>query len=293
MGSILAQYKGRYFGVTDPIQKLNLDYSAAVMEPYYPHGIVDDVVYQVDAIRLCDATAGELYSSYTPLDVQYERGSRPVLEQVVAERTDEAMSEREKLLALLGFVRDLPDQPREIPDDFGGGTEEQVIQKSDNYCGEQARLMAHLCQIAALPARRVVHYLNFLPDGSLCDGHALTEVYVEGGWAYADIRGIVIEWPDGHLASTYDLMMFPEIIANQPDHIVGQIREGYDLAGTRSRFVSPRNINALSNYFISQADRYDYTTVPHPPGWREAYREMRDRTFAEYEERFRGLVERG
>ena len=275
MNELLSQYKGLDYGITDPIQKLNLGFIMDVMLPYFPETCVDHVVFHEESVRLCEATAQALYADLTPLDVQYERGLRPVLEKIVNDLTADSMTEREKMTALLRWVRDLPERERETDEKFGSGTEEEVIAKSSSYCGEQARVLARFCQIAGMQSRLIGHFSIFNIDGSILPlGHGVNEVYVDGAWAYVDIRGIVIEKPDGRLASCYDLMMFPEIIESQPEHVLREFRKGYSLERTRQRFLSPRNITVISNYLMRDAARYNYDKLQHDPSFLTRYREM-------------------
>ena len=287
---MLKKYKGRYFGVKDPIKLLNLNFIYDVMIPYYPSGVVDDQVFHVESVLLCEETAGELYRNYTPAKVHYKPGSRPALEKIVNECVNPGLGERDKMMALLRFVRDLPERKPELPRDFSGGTEEEVIGRSSSYCGEQARVLVRLCQVAGMQARLVGHFSVFNMDGSILSlGHGVTEILIEGRFAYVDIRGIVIERPDGRLASAYDLMMFPEIIEKQPAHILKEIRPKYSLEKTRERFLSPRNITLISNYLIEDTGKYDYRRIYRDTGFDKQYTALVNQKTEEYKQKLLNL----
>jgi hypothetical protein len=238
-------------------------------------------------VRLCADTAAALYKGFTRLDPVYQAGTRPQLEKIVAELTTPAMNEREKMLALLAFVRDLPEQPLQILENFSGGTEEEVIGRSSGYCGEQARLLVCLAQIAGLPARLVGHFASFNPDGSILKiGHGVTEIYLEGHWAYVDIRGVVVERPDGKLASAYDIMMFPEMLKEQPEWVHALIREGYSFERVALRFLSPRNVTVIANYYIEEAAKYDYQRIYRDPDFKEKHQARGRQKAQEYQQKF-------
>ena len=223
-----------------------------------------------DRFRLCDETADYLYSEHTPLENRYERGTRPELEQHVARILDGVTGERERVLAVLRFVRDLHRlRPgagtKGAADPFHGGTEEEVIKKGSNMCNEQARVFCALCQVAGIPARYLGHSVG---------GHGVNEIYLEGGWAYFDNRGKYFVKDDGTLAGAWDLIRDPGIIDRQPPEVTAELREGCDYQGTR-RYHAPVEITCVTNYFIWERDRYGFGWIWNTPELQQRVMEVR------------------
>ena len=157
--------------IDDPLTRRGCElWLERVLGFYGESGGVDVEVID-DQIILNAKTVDYLYSEYTPLEIRYQVGSRPVLEAVVAEHVRESMSDREKALALMRRVRDNQDMGLASPGLFSGGTEEELMKRGAIMCNEVSRLYACLCQIAGLPAR--LH-------GSHISGHMMTEVYTDG-----------------------------------------------------------------------------------------------------------------
>ena len=69
-------------------------------------GTVEGQLHE-NVVLLCAETSEFLYSHFTPTTVDYRQGSRPVLEATVEEVTADLVTEREKVLALLRYVRDI------------------------------------------------------------------------------------------------------------------------------------------------------------------------------------------
>lgn len=223
-------------------------------------GTVDGQLHE-EVVLLCPETADFLYSGFTPTEVDYRQGSRPVLEAKVREVTAGCTTERQKVLALLRNVRDLYQQPGdESLSSVLGGTEEQLLDARPRWCELQSRLLVALCQVAGFPARRVGHFIG---------GHAVSEIYFEDRWAYIDIRGIYFLKPDGKFASTWDIWTHPEWIELQDDEVkADRVRDGdprladiYRWESTLKRFFHPNEVTAIMNYNISQAAKYNYRLV--------------------------------
>ncbi|HUU28159.1 MAG TPA: transglutaminase-like domain-containing protein [archaeon] len=209
---------------------------------------VDGITPDVQVI-LCEATADCLYSSYTPTTVDYRYGSRPFLEKAVRRVTAGLISDREKVLALMRYVRDLSPNP-ERNDLFVGGTEEEIIKKRAWVCSEKARALIILWQVAGYPSRYVGHHIG---------GHATTEVYFEGKWAYIDVRGKYFLNQEGRFASTWEIWKNPSLITAQKPEIYLEMAPGYNLDSSRDMYFNPREVIGINNYFVSDTERYDYT----------------------------------
>lgn len=166
------------------------------------------------------------------------------------------LSDFEKMLWLLRFIRDLPAaRAWELGVDLqNGGTEEELIAKRVAVCNEQARLMTVLCQVAGLPARYIGHHIG---------GHGVNEVYVDGAWAYCDVQGgKFFLRADGRLASTWEVWQDPAIVRRQPDWVRREIHpryRGFDpyLVNERTYF-HPKECTGVVNYLVADRDKFDY-----------------------------------
>jgi len=207
-------------------------------------------------ILLCDETREYLYAEPEP--VRYRRGMRPVLDQIVDDIIRDCKTEREKVMAILAYVRDLY-QEFHGEDIFFGGTEEDLIKKHEWFCERVARLQVGLCEVAGFPGRIVFH---------IAAGHLTSEIFFEGKWAYMDPRcGLYYLWEDG------SFMSVDEIIHNR-DRIYQQSQEVYDfhspywsVAFRNHRnyhfCLSPLEIQCFTPYSLTDADTYHFNWTLH------------------------------
>ena len=151
-------------------------------------------------------TAEFLNGKYTRLGVDYQPGTLPTYEKVVAEYAAGLKTDREKALALLtrALPRVLmhPTMPPLGPACRANRAldDEALLKSGTGFCNEQARVFARLCQVAGIPARMV--YL-FYSGGR--GGHTIAEFYADGRWAMADASWFcVFPAPDGHLLSAVE-----------------------------------------------------------------------------------------
>jgi hypothetical protein len=231
---------------------------------YGENGGVDIEVIN-DQIILNEKTKDYLYSDYTPREIKYVRGSRPMLEKIVAEHVRPGMSQREKALALMRRVRDNQDHGLASPNLFYGGNEEDLLRRGAIMCNEVSRLFVCLCQIAGLPAR--LH-------GAHISGHMMTEVLTDGKWGWIDsMKGMAPVTDKDEPASVWDLMQDPTLNERQPRSYWDDVRPPTITFGTTQR--DPRNLaftmarnrdcyfhkkeaNCLGNYFVWESHRYTY-----------------------------------
>ncbi len=212
-----------------------------------------------EQVILCPRTLAFLYGAFTPRTVRYRRGSRPVLEKAAAHATAGCVSPHERTLALMRFCRDLRKKTGpEWSEYLYGGTEEQMIAKPEILCETLGRLMVALCEVSGIPARIIMHDLG---------GHIVTEVHVEGGWAYVDPRcGVYFVKPDGALASLLDLCRDPTIIRNQPERVRADVSDQWTWAlrawKVENMYCNPAEVHGFQNYSLAHADRYDFSQVP-------------------------------
>ncbi len=209
-----------------------------------------------DLVLLCPQTADFLYRAYTPECTTYVAGSRPELEDVVGRATSRAETPADKALALMRFCRDAHLEAGRKPshvDYVYGGTEEELIAKGEWLCEGLSRLYVPLCEVAGIPGRIVYHVIG---------GHVTAEVFV-GTWAYVDPRmGVYFRKADGGLASAWDLMNDPSIMASQPEDVKRDVSYQSSwaerVARCREFFFHPHEVNGLVNYRLADAPRYDY-----------------------------------
>jgi len=217
----------------------------------------NNVDYQrlADAILYCPQTRDYLYAA--PNVPCYEKGSRPILEKIVAEVCLGCDSDREKALALMAYIRDLRIKVNGY-DFFFGGTEEELIKKGERYCERVSRLMCGLCEIAGIASRTLVH---------ISGGHYTNEVYIDGGWAYVDPRFGLF-----YLNDTEKMMSLEELISN-PDMIYNQPQWVYDYASDEASiefmcqqnhdiYMHKREIQCYAPYSLADAHKYNFEWLP-------------------------------
>jgi hypothetical protein len=211
---------------------------------------------------LCAQTADFLYDRFTPKITRYQRGMRPRLELLVQHYTEGLSGERDRMLALLRFCRDLyqkiPGRNMFEDDDYiYGGTEEELIDKGEELCECLGRLFVSLCEIAGIPARLVIHFVG---------GHITAEALLDGKWAYVDPRaGLYFLKKDGTLASTWELWQQPEILREQPAHVMDDVSDRWTwderIWKCEHQFFHADEITGFVNYSLADAGRYDYSQV--------------------------------
>jgi hypothetical protein len=268
---LLKRYKGRHLDLSDMPRVVRRAWDASVHRSltFYGEGTVDGQMVD-DKTRLCEATAEYLYAGHTPLEVRCVRGTRPELEKRLERILDGKRTDRERALAIMRFVRDLyrlrPQTGEGGADDlFHGGIEEEVIKKGSRMCNEQSRVFCVLSQVAGMPARYIGHMVG---------GHGVSEVYLEGGWAYFDNRGKYFLKADGGLASAWDLIRDPSLIEKQRPEVTADVLQGYNYDGTR-RYFSRVEVTCVANYFVWERDRYGYDWIWNTPELRERVKEVR------------------
>lgn len=174
-----------------------------------------------------------------------------------------------KAVALMDWVRDLNRHfPKLGPVPFHGGTEEEVCKKGSMMCNEQARVLGILAQIAGLPSRYVGHMAPIwtydAPKGGTGTGHGVCEIYVDGRWAYFDIRGQYFVKPGGELASAWDLIRDPSLVENQAPDVRAHCINPSELDATR-RYLQKGSAHIVVNYLAKDHMRYGYAWVWDDP----------------------------
>lgn len=263
------RYSGTRARCTDPRQAAVLLENSTISRSVYRPGTVDWVMFD-EAMVLQDSTVDYLYSDFTPLDQPYLRGSRIFLEKIVDAVTAGLTGERSRALAVLDWCRDIPFTYTRgawlaggsgTGDPFHGGAEEEVIRKGSSMCNEQSRVLGILAQIAGLPSRYVGHMTPIdYDDVRSGTGHGVNEIYVEGRWAYFDIRGRYFEKADGSLASAWDLLQDPGLIDRQPPEVLAH-RSRHADHSVAARYYQKSAVTIIANYLARDHGRYDYAWV--------------------------------
>ena len=231
---------------------------------YGENGGVDIEVID-DQLALTAKTVEYLYSDFTPAEMHYVPGSRPMLEAVVREHVTDRMSDRDKALALMRRVRDNQDTGLANPGLFCGGDEEDLLKRGALMCNEVSRLYVCLCQIAGLPARLHCSHIS---------GHMMTEVQTDGQWGWIDpMKGMAPINDRDEPASAWDLLQDPTLFERQPREMWQDCRPPHvsfgaeqrdprniarEMARGRDCYFHPREAMALGNYFVWDHAKYTY-----------------------------------
>jgi hypothetical protein len=201
-------------------------------------------------IRLCEASAGFLYSDYTPTAVRYRPGCRPHLETVRDEIFGDVTDVEKRVRRLARFCRCLGARAGETPIEQMrfGGREEQIIQRGSDWCTDVSRVACALLQTGGIPARIVFQANADRPYS----GHVIVEAFRNGSWGAVDPTcNVVYRHPDGRPASVWELMNAPDLLQSH-----------YRNAGTAYTNPAQFALSALVNYDIADADHYRYDVVP-------------------------------
>jgi hypothetical protein len=260
------EYLGRnqHLIVSDPLTSKGIELWLERVLGYYGEDGGADVQIIDGQLILCDKTVKYIYNSFTPLELKYVRGSRPMLEKLLDKLLEPGMSDREKALAIMRQGRDNRDNGLKGKVNFDGGTEEELVKRGAMMCNELARLFCVLCQMSGLPARFVGHHIS---------GHATEEVYVEGkGWWMDSQKGMYCLHEDGSPVSAWELMQDPAIFERQTLEVWSDLRplgpfsddgndpvqRAFNMAKARDCYFNPREAVCVGNYYVWETDRYTY-----------------------------------
>ncbi|MGH7142976.1 MAG: transglutaminase domain-containing protein [Planctomycetota bacterium] len=217
-------------------------------------------------------TADYIYGpKFTAPKLRYKKGSRPLLEQTLAEILKPRLRQRETALAILRRCRDNRDRGLKGAD-WVGGSEEELLKRGAIMCNEIHRVFVCLCQIAGLRARVM---------GAHISGHMMAEVEVDGCWWWVDaMKGWYCFKDDGGYASTWDLMRDPGLFARQPKgsqkdiRPVGPFREpskaaaranvDQSYAKNRYCYFHPKEAICIGNYYVWEQAKYSFPWFKEP-----------------------------
>ena len=265
---------------------------------YYAKSTDADVQVFRGQMVLNATTAPYLYSDFTPTKMKIRRGTYPKLDKVVDDlivQDGEYISDRMKVIKLLTWCRDIPFRKRTTKHYIAGGPEELIAWQGGSMCNEMNRVFMVMCQIAGFPSRYVGHFSGFKPDRKLTmlPGHGVAEVYLEGKWTYFDIRGRHFEWPDGTLASLWDLVRNPDLYVRQSD-LVKVLRDprrnNWDPG---QRLIMWPSLQVIANYDAATRRKCTYTPVTQTAARQHKVASATRRLSAEARKQLRKLLEEG
>ena len=249
----------------DPLTKKGCELWLERVIAFYGEDGGVDVEIIGGQIALTDETTEFVYSDFTPLTIKYVKGSRPLLEKVVADNTSAGMSGREKALALMRRVRDNRTSGLASPNLFFGGNEEELLKRGALQGNEVSRLLVCLCQVAGIPARTHSAHIT---------GHMSTEVYTDGKWGWMDpMKGIAPVNDDDEPTSAWELFEDPKLFERQPKFVWDDIRPSFPqmpedsnatddrsliMARARDCYFHPREAMAIGNYYAWDNLKYTY-----------------------------------
>lgn len=264
----LQPYTGRVPRIDDPLMRIAYLYDASGSEHFYGRGTAD-WDQKATQMALNEETADHLYTNFTPLNTHYVPGSRPVLERIVNRVIRPEMSEREKVFAILkychgGFLKEFPDPKGKF---FLNMMEEELLKNGGGQCEDRSRLICCLCQIAGIPARFVASYQYFVPEQGyrLRGGHAIVEIYLEGGWAFFDSLGdFYCLKQNGGIASLWELICNPQLVEAQPESVYKDCRKTKEqFVKYRDDYLTKKQVVTLTNYYVWDYWRYDWKWIDY------------------------------
>lgn len=291
-------HAGREPRIDDPVQRIGYRLSLLMSAGYYGPQTCD---WQLKAnqVVLNEATADYLYTEFSPTQVSYQAGSRPVLEKLAGRIASGGQSDRERVLGILDYV--YRGYRHDHADLFPGqklavlnAQEEEIPKLGHVSCECHSRLTICLCNIIGLPARYVSLFGWVDPDRDFVvrGGHTMTEVLLEGKWSVFDSDwGFFCQLDDGRLASIWELVCDPSLVDRQRDRVYSRFGKSRKWHGEFQRcFLSPYSVRAISNYSVNDWLRFDWNWIfasgdanePHLRKLLEARDRLKDELVKEY-----------
>gem|GEM_PF-3484895 len=283
--------------IEDEWTRICYERSRSLTAAYYAKPTDADVQVFRGQVVVNEVTAPFLYSKFTPTRMRIRRGTYPKLDAVVDDllRDGKYISDRMKVLKLLLWCRDIPFRKRTTKYYHAGGPEELIAWQGGSMCNEMNRVFMVMCQIAGFASRYVGHYSAVRPDRKLTTyaGHGVAEVFVEGSWAYFDIRGRHFEWPDGTLASLWDLIRNPDLYVHQPETVRILRDPRHNNWNPGQRLVMWPHLQVIANYDAAVRRKCTYTPVIQTPARARKLREASRKITAEARKKLRKVMKEG
>jgi hypothetical protein len=228
----------------------------------------------------------ELYNSYTPLIVNYIKGTLPSYEKLAAKFTAGLATDREKAVALLtkampGKVMHPTDPPlglKDLPPDRGLD-DEDLLESGYGWCNEQARVFVRLCQVSGIPARMVFLQFGNGNGGVGTNGHVIAEFYADGGWCMADASWFTV-FPgfNGKLMSALQchqpansarvgeayIARWKELLTWTDDQLCGHVFKGDTPAQSQITDAGREERNVLKNKIENGYKHFIFSVLNYP-----------------------------
>ena len=212
-----------------------------------------DAVLQDRAVLLDDDTSSFLYDRPDVNRFHFDTyiKQRKILKSIADSLVDDKMDEMQKIheaalfTSKMAEVFPLPHQPNEsaypCPDAyFWGGTEEMLIAKGSDWCGEVARVFCALTQAMRIPSRIVYTFSD-------TDGHVLNECFVQNQWVLVDSTNNIVYWARDRY---YNALSIIDSL-DEFEQLFGE-HKAYYCAPEFFKYV------AVSEYMLSDASQYSY-----------------------------------
>lgn len=129
------------------------------------------------------------------------------------------------------------------PDDyFWGGTEEMLITKGTDWCGEVARVFCSIAQMAEIPTRIVYTYSDD-------DGHVINDAYLDRKWILVDsTNGFLYKSNENDFLGIKDYVLNREIFKDALKFYADYYYSKIDYF----KYI------AVSEYLLAESEKYDY-----------------------------------
>ena len=212
-----------------------------------------DYVLQDRAEQLDKENISRLYTPPVTENFQFNklRNQRPLLAGIADSIVTPDMSGLEKVHAVSAFTTGMaaqypiPHEPNEkaypsADSYFWGGTEEILITKGTDWCGEVARVFCALTQMLGIPSRIIYTYSDE-------DGHVINECFVDGKWLLVDSTVNIVYAKDGEWYNAG--MLF---LDKAPVEKFAAERDWFYCAPKFFKYV------AISEYALADASEYSY-----------------------------------
>jgi hypothetical protein len=252
--------------IDDPLTRRGVELWLERVLGFYGEDGGVDVQIVAGQLILNGKTCEYIYQGdFTASETKYVPGSRPLLEQTVAEVVRPGMSDQEKAVALMRRCRDNRDHGLK-GGNWSGGSEEELLKRGAIMCNEIARVFVCLCQVAGLRARVMCAHIS---------GHMMTEVEVDGRWWWVDpMQGCYCLKDDGSYASAWDLMQDPTLFERQSRAQIADVRPtgpfgeeceearelnvAFRMMKNRDCYFHPKEAVAIGNYYVWEMHRYTF-----------------------------------
>jgi len=232
---------------------LSIDLDIMLRNRVFIDGSVDAVL-QDDAVMLESSNIEAIYQAPIAEKWGFKRfnNARPLLKTISKQILDKSTDKLDYLYNLARYTSNIANifpinhQPNNkfypSPGDyFWGGTEEMLITKGSDWCGEVARVFCSLAQIEEIPTRIVYTYNHK-------DGHVINESYLFDKWILIDSTNGIIYKNDKTFFNASDFLLNPESFKNALKLYADYYYSNIDYF----KYI------AISEYILANSSKYNY-----------------------------------